>query len=126
MVPAAPGWCSCVVKINYFKKTGFNLFVVSQGFQPNFQKQDDLAQNLKQYISRTRNVSLSETEQEECIMNNSVNYGSFVELLISSDDDYEPYGLSEHPCMYDFADDEFNISADMPPYTRNSNQWLSE
>jgi hypothetical protein len=27
-------------------------------------------------------------------MNNSINYGSFYDLLISSDDDYEPYGLS--------------------------------
>lgn len=27
-------------------------------------------------------------------MNNSINYGSFIDLLISSDDDYEPYGLS--------------------------------
>ena len=26
-------------------------------------------------------------------MNNSINYSSFIDLFISSDDDYEPYGL---------------------------------
>jgi len=27
-------------------------------------------------------------------MNASVNYGNFIDLLLKSDDDYEPYGLS--------------------------------
>jgi hypothetical protein len=33
-------------------------------------------------------------------MNNSINYGSFIDLLVSSDDDYEPYGLSAPPEMH--------------------------
>ena len=30
-------------------------------------------------------------------MNDSINYSSFIDLLISSDDDYESYGMSTHP-----------------------------
>ncbi len=33
-------------------------------------------------------------------MNNSVNYSRFIDLLISSDDDYEPYGITTAPDSY--------------------------
>lgn len=56
-------------------------------------------------------------------MNNSINYGSFIDILISSDDDYEPYGISE------YTDSE--IQSEFEPlqaslYDRAENQWRGE
>jgi hypothetical protein len=41
------------------------------------------------------------------IMNNSVNYSSFVEMVLDSSDDFEPYGYAETPQHH-------VISADKP------------
>lgn len=60
-------------------------------------------------------------------MNNSINYGSFVDLLISSDDDYEPYGLSSYPDMADFMENQSEFEPlGQAHYERAMNQWCGE
>lgn len=60
-------------------------------------------------------------------MNNSVNYSSFVDLLLSSDDDYEPYGISVPPSMYGLRGSKPELYTRQEPlYFEDMDRWLSE
>ena len=53
-------------------------------------------------------------------MNNSVNYSTFIDLLIASDDDYEPYGLSiqANPVSPGSSEDEYAVDPQLSHSTR--------
>ena len=60
-------------------------------------------------------------------MNNSINYGSFIDLLISSDDDYEPYGITAQPNMAALMTNDFEfVSTQAGPYIKDLDRWFGE
>ena len=59
-------------------------------------------------------------------MNNSVNYSSFTDLLLTSDDEFESYGLSsQHHLAYLDGDFDMN-SAEVAASFRDVDKWLDE
>lgn len=60
-------------------------------------------------------------------MNNSINYSSFIDLLTSSDDDYEPYGLSAHPDTPGLTSRHTEFQPSQATlYESSMNQWCGE
>lgn len=57
-------------------------------------------------------------------MRDSFNYSNFVDLLLESDDDYEPYGLSTPNMMHGAAADQTRgASVQIPLYVEDLDPW---
>ena len=61
-------------------------------------------------------------------MSNYMDNSSLVELLLTSDDDYEPYGMATSPSTgYDFMDKTGYIESQVPLHLSDDmDRWLGE
>ena len=60
-------------------------------------------------------------------MNATVNYSNFIDLLLQSDDDYEPYGLSTCSTMYGLRGKKPEIFTRQEPLHLEDNEsWFGD
>ena len=61
-------------------------------------------------------------------MNNSINLSSFVDLVLTSNDDYEPYGMVSAPTkLYGLRSNKPELCSRQEPfYIQEMDQWFGE
>jgi len=60
-------------------------------------------------------------------MNKSVNYSTFIDLLLKSDDDYEPYGMSMPATMFGLRGNKPELYTRQEPlYLDDMDRWATE
>lgn len=60
-------------------------------------------------------------------MNTSINYSSFVDLILTSNDDYEPYGIAAPTHLHGIRGNKPEVCSRQEPfYFEEMDQWLGE
>jgi hypothetical protein len=63
----------------------------------------------------------------DLVMNNSINYGNFIDLLIKSNDEFESYGIASLPAIPDPASTQpGNLASSLLSDSQETETWYGE